>query len=86
MPRTLSKGWENYLGHDQDEMHENYLNSLANLTLVGPEFNSKISNRIYKEKREFYKDSTVMLTRKLAEQHVDGRKKICSRMASTSQS
>ena len=74
MPRTLSKEWENYLEHDQDEMHENYLNCLANLTLVGPEFNSKISNRNYKEKRELYKDSTVMLTRKLAEQHVDWKK------------
>lgn len=71
MPRTLSEEWENYLGHDQDEMHENYLNSLANLTLVGPEFNSIISNRHYKEKRGFYKNSTFMLTRELAEQHVD---------------
>jgi len=71
MPRTLGKEWENYLGDDVDEIRDNYLNSLVNLTLVGLDFNSEISNRGYNEKRELYKESSVTLTRQLSEQHAD---------------
>ena len=74
MPRTLSEEWGNYLGDDADEIHGNYLNSLANLTLVGPEFNSEISNRGYREKCKLYKKSNFTLTRELAERHVDWKK------------
>ena len=74
MPKRLSEEWQEYLGDDIDELQRDYTNSLANLTLVGKEFNSEISNRSYAEKRELYRQSSVMLTRKLAVSYVDWRK------------
>lgn len=67
MPRKLSEEWQEYLGEDRDDLYGDYINSLANLTLVGKEFNAEISNQIYAEKRKLYQNSTVMLTRKLAQ-------------------
>ena len=67
MPRKLSQVWRDYLGDDADELHGNHVHTFANLTLVGREFNAEISNRTYLAKRELYEDSSVMLTRKLAQ-------------------
>ena len=69
MPRTLSPEWLEYLGDNADEIQIEFGNSLSNLTLVGKDFNSEISNRIYAEKRDLYKKSTVMITRNLAEKY-----------------
>ena len=66
MPQKLSEQWRKYLGEDADDLHGNRANTLANLTLVGKEFNSEISNQSYLEKRKLYKNSAVILTRELA--------------------
>ena len=70
MPQTLSDEWKDYLGKGADELHGEYLNLLANLTLVGVH-NSKIGNSIYAKKQEDYTNSGVMLTRELAKAYTD---------------
>lgn len=49
MPQTLSKEWINELGDNHEEIHDLYLNSIGNLTLTA--YNSKYSNRPFKEKQ-----------------------------------
>ena len=73
MPRKLSQAWWNYLGDDADELQRKYLNTLANLTLVGERLNSEISNQVYEEKRKLYGDSSVTLTRELSKSYMDWR-------------
>lgn len=58
MPQTLSEEWKTELGDDYQEIHDLYLNSIGNLTLTG--YNSKYSNRSFKEKQNIekgFKDS-----------------------------
>ena len=50
MPQTLSNTWQNELGEGFQQIHEKWLHTLANLTLTG--YNSKYSNRPFKEKLE----------------------------------
>lgn len=71
MPQTLSKEWKQSLGDDAKEIHGVYLNSLANLTLVGKEINPEISNQIYKVKCFYYKESSFRLTRRLVKRYKD---------------
>lgn len=49
MPQTLTRQWEKNLGKDFEEIHEEYINNLGNLTLTG--YNSEYSNRSFKEKK-----------------------------------
>ena len=67
MPQTLSEDWREHLGEKADEVHEKYLHRLGNLTLCGPRWGSAISNHLFKKKKEFYRKSSVMMTRQLAE-------------------
>jgi len=71
MPQKLSDEWKKYLKNDVNDLHGEYKNMLANLTLVGKDYNPKIGNSLYKLKREYYQDSNVMLTRKLAKSYLD---------------
>ncbi len=49
MPQTLSRDeWKEMLGSDYERIHNEYLHTLANLTLTG--YNSDYSNRPYQEK------------------------------------
>lgn len=49
MPRALSRDeWKEMLGSDYERIHDEYLHTLANLTLTG--YNSDYSNRPYQEK------------------------------------
>lgn len=48
MPQTLSTSWKESLGSTWSEVHEKYLNKLANLTLTA--YNSSYSNRSFSEK------------------------------------
>ena len=49
MPQTLSREeWREMLGSDYERIHNEYLHTLANLTLTG--YNSDYSNRPYQEK------------------------------------
>lgn len=50
MPQKLTKDWIKELGDDYERIHAIWLHRLANLTLTA--YNSKYSNRLFKEKRD----------------------------------
>lgn len=45
--------------------HSEYVNRLGNLTLLGSEFNRKISNSLFDKKKKMYEKSEIKLTREL---------------------
>ena len=49
MPQTLSPAWHEALGEDSYRIHEEWLHTIANLTLTG--YNSQYSNRSFAEKK-----------------------------------
>ena len=50
MPQTLSNEWKLALGDDYERIHEEWLHTIANLTLSG--YNPNYSNKSFKEKKE----------------------------------
>lgn len=65
MPQTLTESWKKELGLDYKEIHETFLNKLGNLTITC--YNSELSNKSFKEKREKYKESNISITRDILE-------------------
>jgi uncharacterized protein with ParB-like and HNH nuclease domain len=64
MPQTLSAKWKESLGKNWDKTHNQYLNTLGNITLTG--YNSRMSNRPFLEKRDIekgFKDSKLSLNK-----------------------
>ncbi|MCD8302655.1 MAG: DUF262 domain-containing HNH endonuclease family protein [Prevotellaceae bacterium] len=62
MPQTLSVKWKAALGEDWERIHQQYLHTMANLTLTG--YNSQYSNLTFEEKRDMekgFKDSAFRL-------------------------
>lgn len=53
MPQTLSEKWKEALGEDWERIHEQYLHTMANLTLTG--YNSQYSNLSFIKKRDMDK-------------------------------
>lgn len=49
MPQTLTPAWQEALGDDYLRIHEEWLHTIANLTLTG--YNSQYSNRPFAEKK-----------------------------------
>lgn len=64
MPQRLNAEWRLQVTN-ADKVKEQYSGILGNLTLT--KYNQEISNKSYSEKKEFYKDSNVSLTREVAE-------------------
>lgn len=50
MPQTLTQHWKEQLGGDYSRIHEEWLHTIANLTLTG--YNVQYSNRPFREKKE----------------------------------
>lgn len=66
MPQKLTPEWKEYLGVDAEEIHGQYRDRIANLTLTG--FNSELGARGFAEKQEMYRaSSTIGMTRRLAD-------------------
>jgi len=61
MPQKLTTKWEIELGDKADEVHEKYLHNIGNLTLSG--YNSELSNKSFKEKKEIINTSGIKLNR-----------------------
>ena len=53
MPQTLSDKWKDALGEEWERIHQQYLHTMANLTLTG--YNSQYSNLAFLEKRDMEK-------------------------------
>lgn len=64
MPQTLSEWWQNNLGDDWEDIHDEWLNTIGNLTLTA--YNSELSNDNYDTKREIYAESHLELNKYLA--------------------
>ena len=61
MPRKLSAAWKEHLAPEAEAIHDRYLHRFANLTLTG--YNPEMGNKPFAEKREYYRDSPIGLTR-----------------------
>lgn len=48
-----------------EDTHENNLWKLGNLTLLGEEFNRKITNKVFNEKKKVYENSQINITKEL---------------------
>jgi len=64
MPQRLNAEWRLQVT-SADKVKEQYGGTVGNLTLT--KYNQEMSNKPYSEKKEFYKDSNVSLTREVAE-------------------
>ncbi len=51
LPRSLNRSWQNDLGKAWESVHETYLNTLGNLTLVSRSWNTSLSNSVWKKKK-----------------------------------
>jgi hypothetical protein len=54
MPQTLTEEWKTELGDDWENIHEECLHILGNLTLTG--YNTELSNYTFTEKKKYLKD------------------------------
>ena len=65
VPQTLTDSWRECLGAGADELHDQWLHTIGNLTLTG--YNPELSNAPWPDKRVYYGASNVSMTRELAE-------------------
>lgn len=83
MPQTLSVEWRQMLtelGQDPDQVHNQLVHILGNLTLTA--FNGTLSNHPFDRKREIYDASNLEMNKALVESQVWGRDEILARAAS----
>lgn len=66
MPQRLNSGWRLQVAN-ADKVKEQYGGTIGNLTLT--KYNQEMSNKLYGEKRDFYKDSNISLTRDIANEY-----------------
>ena len=64
MPQTLSPQWQISLGEKYEEIHQQYLHTIGNLTITA--YNPNLSNKPFDEKMEILKDSNIGLSRNIA--------------------
>lgn len=63
MPEVLNDDWVKCLGSNANQIHENYVHVLGNLTLITRSPNASISQKLFaKKKEEWYRHSGVKLT------------------------
>ena len=66
MPQKLTDQWKRDLGEGAEEIHDQYVHKLANLTLSG--YNPEMGTARFRRKREVYKKSAIGMTQRLAEE------------------
>lgn len=66
MPRKLSNDWKINVPN-ADAINHQYGGTIGNLTLT--KYNQEMSNKIYAEKREYYSESNISLTREVAKNY-----------------
>ncbi|QQW95190.1 DUF262 and DUF1524 domain-containing protein [Helicobacter pylori] len=80
MPQTLTEEWKKDLGENFQEIHDEYLHTIGNLTLTG--YNSEYSNKSFQEKRDMekgFKDSPLRLNQGLRDLESFGEEEIKKR-------
>ena len=77
MPQELTEEWHADLGLDAEQVHNELLHVLGNLTLTG--YNPELGNRPWAQKRERPRDSNVGMNKEIAEELQWGRDEIVAR-------
>ena len=54
MPQKLNNSWMNTLGDNYEQVHQTYVNTIGNLTLI--RHNQELGNKSFNEKKETYKN------------------------------
>ena len=68
MPQKLTDDWRVALGEEAEEKHGRYRDRLANLTLSGDATNSGMGAGTFDTKRTVYRNSSIRMTRRLADE------------------
>lgn len=66
MPQRLNEHWR-YQVTNADMINNQYGGTIGNLTLT--KYNQEMSNKLYTEKRNFYRNSNIILTRNIAKDY-----------------
>ncbi len=80
MPQTLTEEWERDLGENFQEIHDKYLHTIGNLTLIG--YNTEYSNKSFQEKQGMekgFKNSPLRLNQGLMDLESFGEEEIKKR-------
>lgn len=56
MPQTLTANWRNMLGEEYNDIYENYLHTIGNLTITG--YNTNLGNKPFDEKKEIIEEKS----------------------------
>lgn len=65
MPRKLTKEWKDDLGPEAVRIHEEWVNRIPNLALLGPPENTKAGTMAFREKKAIFEETSIPFTRKL---------------------
>ena len=79
MPRTLNSEWKEVLGENADEIHDEYVNRLGNLTLI--RYNQELGNKSFDDKKKIYqnKEGLVISRQMITDQDKWGPDQIVKR-------
>ena len=80
MPNTLTPEWRNELGNNAIADHILLKDTLGNLTLTN--YNSELSNKSFYEKKQYYKESNIKITRDVGSYDQWNKKSISHRSES----
>jgi len=70
MPQKMSDEWQEHLGDFWEEDHEDYLNTIGNLTIITKEWNSSLSNSEFHEKKSKLAQNALLLNKKYFSQDI----------------
>jgi len=70
LPQTPSSDWKTYLGTNWEEIYTDYLHTLGNLTLVTQEWNSKLSNSSFENKKKLLASHALILNKEYFKQNI----------------
>jgi hypothetical protein len=71
LPQTLSEAWKVELGEAAEQIYNDYLHTLGNLTLVNSEWNSTLSNAVFSQKKALLQEHALRLNRDYFVQEID---------------
>ena len=69
MPQTPKKEWKDII--EDTDIHQKYLNTLGNMTLVSQSYNSTLSNNQFPVKKKLYEKSSYEITRQVSRKYSD---------------
>ena len=71
MPQTLSEKWQVELGENFEQVYQDYLHTLGNLTLVTQEWNSTLSNSSFSMKKQILAGHELRLNKDYFSQPIE---------------